>query len=222
LSAHRRWRRRQGLGELWRGQDAGLSLGHLPRRRRAEPCDRLRRRDGEARLATGAGRASRRAPAADRDPGRHRAGLGRAAASPRARPRRRLRLACPPSDDLRLLFQVNVEDGPHVGAVFYLPHAFFGRAGREEAGELRARHSGDPDKPRILGTFNEPIADWLSFFMFTYFTDRDGRYQLKSLAESAFDPLSRTCRFMLTEEAYQMFVGRTGITRVARRALWAS
>ena len=101
----------------------------------------------------------------------------------------------------------------------YLLHAYFGRDGREEAEELLARHSGDPDKPRILGTFNEPIADWLSFFMFTYFTDRDGRYQLKSLAESAFDPLSRTCRFMLTEEAYHMFVGRTGITRVIKRTL---
>jgi benzoyl-CoA 2,3-dioxygenase component B len=101
----------------------------------------------------------------------------------------------------------------------YLLHAYFGRDGREEAEELLARHSGDLDKPRILGTFNEPIADWLSFFMFTYFTDRDGRYQLKSLAESAFDPLSRTCRFMLTEEAFHMFVGRTGITRVVKRAL---
>ena len=76
-----------------------------------------------------------------------------------------------------------------------------------------------PNKPRILGTFNEPIADWLSFFMFTYFTDRDGRFQLKSLAESAFDPLSRTCRFMLTEEAFHMFVGTSGITRVVKRTL---
>jgi benzoyl-CoA 2,3-dioxygenase component B len=55
--------------------------------------------------------------------------------------------------------------------------------------------------------------------MFTYFTDRDGRFQLKSLAESAFDPLSRTCRFMLTEEAFHMFVGTSGITRVVKRAL---
>jgi benzoyl-CoA 2,3-epoxidase subunit B len=101
----------------------------------------------------------------------------------------------------------------------YLLHAYFGRDGREEAEELLARHSGDPDKPRILGTFNEPIEDWLSFFMFTYFTDRDGRYQLKSLAESGFDPLSRTCRFMLTEEAYHMFVGASGITRVVKRTL---
>ena len=101
----------------------------------------------------------------------------------------------------------------------YLLHAYFGRDGREEAEELLARHSGDADKPRILTTFNEPISDWLSFYCFTYFTDRDGKYQLKSLAESGFDPLSRTCRFMLTEEAHHMFVGETGISRVVKRTL---
>jgi benzoyl-CoA 2,3-dioxygenase component B len=101
----------------------------------------------------------------------------------------------------------------------YLLHAYFGRDGREEAEELLERHSGDPDKPRILGTFNEPMDNWLSFFMFTYFTDRDGKFQLKSLAESAFDPLSRTCQFMLTEEAHHMFVGETGVGRVIKRTL---
>ncbi len=53
--------------------------------------------------------------------------------------------------------------------------------------------------------------------MFTYFTDRDGKYQLCSLAESGFDPLARTCRFMLTEEAHHMFVGETGVGRVIQR-----
>jgi benzoyl-CoA 2,3-dioxygenase component B len=101
----------------------------------------------------------------------------------------------------------------------YLLHAYFGRDGREEAEELLQRHSGDADKPRILSTFNEPISDWLSLYCFTYFTDRDGKYQLKSLAESGFDPLSRTCRFMLTEEAHHMFVGETGIGRVIKRTL---
>jgi len=126
---------------------------------------------------------------------------------------------CPSLYDLRNLFQVNVEEGRHLWAMVYLLHAYFGRDGREEAEELLARHSGDADKPRILTTFNEPISDWLSFFCFTYFTDRDGKYQLKSLAESAFDPLSRTCRFMLTEEAHHMFVGETGIGRVVKRTL---
>jgi benzoyl-CoA 2,3-dioxygenase component B len=127
--------------------------------------------------------------------------------------------SCPSLYDLRNLFQINVEEGRHLWAMVYLLHAYFGRDGREEAEELLARHSGDTDKPRILTTFNEPISDWLSLYCFTYFTDRDGKYQLKSLAESAFDPLSRTCRFMLTEEAHHMFVGETGIGRVVKRTL---
>src|ERR1700716_2095559 len=126
---------------------------------------------------------------------------------------------CPSLYDLRNLFQVNVEEGRHLWAMVYLLHAYFGRDGREEAEELLQRHSGDADQPRILSTFNEPVGDWLSLYCFTYFTDRDGKYQLKSLAESAFDPLSRTCRFMLTEEAHHMFVGETGLSRVVKRSL---
>jgi benzoyl-CoA 2,3-epoxidase subunit B len=121
--------------------------------------------------------------------------------------------------DLRNLFQVNVEEGRHLWAMVYLLHAYFGRDGREEAEALLGRHSGDADRPRILTTFNEPISDWLSFFMFTYFTDRDGKFQLKSFAESGFDPLARTTRFMLTEEGYHMFVGDSGVARVIRRTL---
>lgn len=132
---------------------------------------------------------------------------------------RLLALTAPSLYDMRNLFQVNVEEGRHLWAMVYLLHAYFGRDGREEAEDMLFRHSGDIDNPRILGTFNEPIDDWLSFFMFTYFTDRDGKYQLKSLAESGFDPLARTCKFMLTEEAHHMFVGETGIGRIVRRTL---
>ena len=96
-----------------------------------------------------------------------------------------------------------------------LPAArYFGRDGREEAEALLERRSGDEDNPRILGAFNEKTPDWLAFFMFTYFTDRDGKFQLCALAESGFDPLARTTKFMLTEEAHHMFVGET--RRVAR------
>jgi benzoyl-CoA 2,3-dioxygenase component B len=131
------------------------------------------------------------------------------------------RLLCssaPSMYDCRNLFQVNVEEGRHLWAMVYLLHAYFGRDGREEAEDLLERRSGDVDKPRILSTFNEPISDWLSFYMFTMFTDRDGKYQLLALAESSFDPLSRTTRFMLTEEAHHMFVGETGIGRIVKRA----
>ena len=101
---------------------------------------------------------------------------------------RLLGFTAPSLYDLRNLFQVNVEEGRHLWAMVYLLHAFFGREGREQAEELLMRHSGSVDAPRILGAFNEPTRDWLAFFMFTYFTDRDGKFQLGTLAESGFDP----------------------------------
>jgi benzoyl-CoA 2,3-epoxidase subunit B len=121
--------------------------------------------------------------------------------------------------DMRNLFQVNVEEARHLWAMVYLLVRHFGRDGRDEADELLQRHSGDVDNPRILGAFNAETPDWLSFFLFTYFTDRDGKFQLASLSESAFDPLSRTCEFMLKEEAYHMFVGASGMGRVVQRTV---
>jgi len=130
---------------------------------------------------------------------------------------RQLGLTCPSQYDLRNLFQVNVEEGRHLWAMVYLLHRYFGRDGREEAEALLERRSGQTDNPRILQAFNEATPDWLSFFMFTYFTDRDGKFQLCALAESSFDPLARTTKFMLTEEAHHMFVGEAGVSRVIQR-----
>ena len=131
---------------------------------------------------------------------------------------RYLAATAPSLYDARNLFQVNVEEGRHLWAMVYLLHAYFGRDGRDEADELLARRAGDADKPRILDAFNQPCTDWLTFHCFTCFTDRDGKYQLGALAESAFDPLSRTCRFMLTEEAHHLFVGESGLERIIRRS----
>ncbi|MDQ3253577.1 MAG: benzoyl-CoA 2,3-epoxidase subunit BoxB [Acidobacteriota bacterium] len=130
---------------------------------------------------------------------------------------RELGKTCPSLYDLRNLFQVNVEEGRHLWAMVYLLHRYFGRDGRDEAEELLQRRSGNPDKPRILEAFNQPCDDWLNFFCFTTFTDRDGKYQLAALAESGFEPLARTCQFMLTEEAHHLFVGETGVGRVVKR-----
>ena len=101
---------------------------------------------------------------------------------------RNLGATAPSLYDLRNLFQVNVEEGRHLWAMVYLLHAYFGREGREEAEQLLRRNSGSADAPRILGAFNEETTDWLSFFMFTYFTDRDGKYQLGTLKESGVRP----------------------------------
>ena len=123
--------------------------------------------------------------------------------------------------DMRNVFQVNVEEARHLWAMVYILHKYFGRDGRDEAEMLLQRTSGDADRPRILGAFNEETPDWLSFFMFTSFTDRDGKMQLESLSQSGFDPLSRTCRFMLTEEGHHMFVGKSGMERILQRTCTA-
>jgi benzoyl-CoA 2,3-dioxygenase component B len=163
-------------------------------------------------------------PAWQEVPGEHRATLRRLIVTQgdtepaSVEQQRHLGRTCPSLYDLRNLFQVNVEEGRHLWAMVYLLHAYFGRDGREEAEAMLERHAGDPDKPRILAAFNEETPDWLSFFMFTFFTDRDGKYQLAALAESGFDPLARSCRFMLTEEAHHMFVGEQGVGRVVERA----
>ncbi len=156
-------------------------------------------------------------------PGEHRANLRRIIVTQgdtepaSVEQQRHLGLTAPSLYDMRNLFQVNVEEGRHLWAMVYLLHRYFGRDGREEGDALLQRRSGDADNPRILQAFNEKTPDWLSFFMFTYFTDRDGKFQLCALAESGFDPLARTCRFMLTEEAHHMFVGESGVSRVIQR-----
>ncbi len=162
-------------------------------------------------------------PAWQEVPGEHRANLRRIIVTQgdtepaSIEQQRHLGSTCPSLYDLRNLFQVNVEEGRHLWAMVYLLHRHFGRDGREEAAALLERRSGDTDNPRILGAFNERTPDWLAFFMFTYFTDRDGKFQLCALAESGFDPLARTTRFMLTEEAHHMFVGESGVARTLQR-----
>lgn len=156
-------------------------------------------------------------------PGEHRANLRRIIVTQgdtepaSIEQQRHLGLTAPSMYDLRNLFQINVEEGRHLWAMVYLLHKYFGRDGREEADALLQRSSGDADNPRILGAFNEKTPDWLAFYMFTYFTDRDGKFQLCALAESSFDPLARTTKFMLTEEAHHMFVGESGVSRVIAR-----
>jgi len=180
----------------------------------------LAEREGERHIAFGAHKGE---PAWQQVPGEYRSELQRLIViqgdtePASVEQQRNLGATAPSLYDLRNLFQVNVEEGRHLWAMVYLLHAYFGRDGRDEAEALLRRNSGSVDSPRILGAFNEETPDWLSFFMFTYFTDRDGKYQLGTLKESAFDPLSRTCEFMLKEESHHMFVGTTGVDRVVER-----
>src|SRR5438067_767723 len=162
-------------------------------------------------------------PAWEEVPGEHRATLRRLIViqgdtePASVEQQRHLGKTAPSLYDLRNLFQVNVEEGRHLWAMVYLLQRYFGRDGREEAEALLLRRSGDPNNPRILTAFNEKTSHWLAYFMFTFFTDRDGKFQLAALAESAFDPLARTTKFMLTEEAHHMFIGESGVARILQR-----
>jgi benzoyl-CoA 2,3-epoxidase subunit B len=201
------------------GREGWAHFGHVPMKDYRWGVF-LAERDAGRRIAFGEHKGE---PAWQKVPGEYRADLRRLLViqgdtePASVEQQRNLGATAPSLYDLRNLFQVNVEEGRHLWAMVYLLHAYFGREGREEAGELLRRNSGSEDSPRILGAFNEETPDWLSFFMFTYFTDRDGKYQLGTLKESAFDPLSRTCEFMLKEEAHHMMVGTTGVDRVVGR-----
>jgi benzoyl-CoA 2,3-dioxygenase component B len=124
---------------------------------------------------------------------------------------------CPSQYDLRNLFQVNVEEARHLWGLAYLLLRYFGGEGEDAAEELLVRASGHEERPRVLDAFNAPVEDWLHFFMYTTFTDRVGKVQLQAAAESGFDPLARSARFMATEEAHHLFVGESGVGRVLQR-----
>ena len=203
------------------GREGWAHFGHVPMKDYRWGIF-LAERDRDRQIAFGAHKGE---PVWQKVPGEYRAELQRLIViqgdtePASVEQQRNLGAVAPSLYDLRNLFQVNVEEGRHLWAMVYLLHAYFGREGREEAEELLHRNSGSEDSPRILGAFNEETPDWLSFYMFTYFTDRDGKYQLGTLKESAFDPLSRTCEFMLKEEAHHMMVGTTGIDRVVERTM---
>jgi benzoyl-CoA 2,3-dioxygenase component B len=132
---------------------------------------------------------------------------------------RQLALTAPSLYDLRNLLQFSVEEGRHLWAMVHLLLEHIGAEARDDARELLTRRSGSADNPRILDAFNNPLQDWLSYFIWCFLADRDGKYQLLSVSESAFDPLARSTQFMLTEEAHHMFIGEDGLRRVIQRTL---
>src|ERR1700734_2458089 len=201
------------------GREGWAQFGHVPMRDYRWGVF-LAERDGDRRIAFGAHKGE---PAWQKVPGEYRAELQRLIViqgdtePASVEQQRNLGATAPSLYDLRNLFQVNVEEGRHLWAMVYLLHRYFGREGREDAEALLQRRSGDANNPRILTAFNERTSHWLAYYMFTFFTDRDGKFQLAALAESAFDPLARTTKFMLTEEAHHMFVGESGVARVLQR-----
>jgi benzoyl-CoA 2,3-dioxygenase component B len=120
-----------------------------------------------------------------------------------------------PTDyDRQSLIRVNSEEMRHGWQMCYLLVTYFGESGKLEAQKLLERRASKGN--RLLGSFNEPVKNWLDFFTYTQFIDRDGKYQLTMLSHSSFAPLAQSVTAMLKEEFFHMFTGNTGLTRIVR------
>lgn len=127
---------------------------------------------------------------------------------------RKLLNSAPSEKDLRSIVRINAEEMRHGWQMSYLLVQYFGDDGKAEARKLLERRADK--KERLLGAFNEPLEDWLDFFTYTAFVDRDGMYQLKMLSHSGFAPLSGSMGPMLNEESFHLLTGLTGLQRVLR------
>jgi benzoyl-CoA 2,3-epoxidase subunit B len=120
----------------------------------------------------------------------------------------------PTEYDRQALIRVNSEEMRHGWQMCYLLVTYFGDSGKLEARKLLERRAFKGE--RLLGSFNAPVSNWLDFFTYTQFVDRDGKYQLTMLSHSAFAPLAQSVTAMLKEEFFHMFTGNTGLTRILR------
>ena len=116
--------------------------------------------------------------------------------------------------DLESMIRVNREEMRHGWQMGYLLVTYFGDAGKTRSERLLQRRASE--NTRLLGSFNEPVYNWLDFFTYTDFIDRDGKYQLNMLSRSAFAPLARSMRPMLQEEAFHLLTGNTGLMRIVK------
>ena len=110
--------------------------------------------------------------------------------------------------------RVMAEEMRHGWQMAYLLVEHFGDEGKREAQKLLERRA--EDGKRLLGSFNERVDNWLDFFTYTEFIDRDGKFQLKMLSTSAFEPLARSMGPMLKEESYHLGTGNNGLLRILK------
>jgi benzoyl-CoA 2,3-dioxygenase component B len=127
---------------------------------------------------------------------------------------RKLLASAPTERDLRAIVRINAEEMRHGWQMSYLLVRHFGDEGKAEARKLLERRADN--KERLLGAFNEPVEDWIDFFTFTAFVDRDGMYQLKMLSHSGFAPLGSSMGPMLNEESFHLLTGLSGLQRILR------
>jgi benzoyl-CoA 2,3-epoxidase subunit B len=120
-----------------------------------------------------------------------------------------------PTDwDRRALSRVMIEEMRHGWQMCALLIDFFGYSGKVEAQKMLERRAFE--NKRLLGAFNVDVDNWMDFFTYTDFVDRDGKFQLQMLKYSAFAPLGRSMSYMLREEAFHMGTGNDGLRRIVQ------
>src|SRR5215469_1213888 len=117
-----------------------------------------------------------------------------------------------PSDyDTDSVCRIMVEEMRHGWQMCHLLVNHFGETGKIEARKLLERRSWQNN--RLLGWFNVDVDNWVDFFTYTEFVDRDGKFQLNMLSTSGFAPLSRSMGPMLREEGFHLGTGHMGLQR---------
>ncbi|HEV2178111.1 MAG TPA: Phenylacetic acid catabolic protein [Terriglobia bacterium] len=116
--------------------------------------------------------------------------------------------------DYLSLVRVMTEEMRHGWQMSHLLVTQFGRSGRIEAQKLLERRAFTDD--RLLGAFNEIVQNWLDFFTYTQFVDRDGKFQLTMLSYSGFQPLAQSMLPMLKEESFHLGTGNNGLRRIVQ------
>jgi len=120
----------------------------------------------------------------------------------------------PTSWDRRAITRVMIEEMRHGWQMCALLIEFFGYSGKVEAQKMLERRAFE--NKRLLGAFNVDVDNWMDFFTYTDFVDRDGKFQLQMLKYSAFAPLGRSMSYMLREEAFHMGTGNDGLRRIVQ------
>ena len=127
---------------------------------------------------------------------------------------RRLFENSPSEHDRQSLCRVVTEEMRHGWQMCHLLINHFGYSGRVEAQKMLERRAFD--QKRLLGAFNQDVDNWLDFFTYTDFVDRDGKYQLTMLSYSGFAPLAQSMIPMLKEESFHLGTGQDGLKRIAK------
>ena len=116
--------------------------------------------------------------------------------------------------DRYALARVMTEEMRHGWQMCHLLINHFGHSGKIEAEKMLQRRAFE--SKRLLGAFNERVDNWLDFYTYTEFVDRDGKFQLTMLSYSAFAPLASSMIPMLKEESFHLGTGHDGLKRIIR------